>query len=97
MRLAFVYLPELLLIIDFHADAIFKHILNMLLAKDRLPVFIRRLNDLLKVRGVAPRDLDRRRCLCDMGEDSRQEAIRLNLGHIVLDSLLLGVEAEPHL
>ena len=66
----------------------------MLLAKDRLPVFIYHLNDLLKVRGVAPCDLDRGGCLSDVGEYPRQQAIRLYLGHIVLDRLLLGVEAH---
>lgn len=72
MRLALVYLPELFLIVNLNPDSILEHILNMLLAQDRLPVFIRSLNYLLKVRRMAPSDLNCGGRLSYMGKNSRQ-------------------------
>ena len=49
MRLAFVYLSELLLVVDLDADSVLEYVLNMLFAEDGLPIFIRSRYDLLKV------------------------------------------------
>lgn len=75
MRLALVYLSELFLVVDLDTDAILQHVLNMLLAYDSLPIIIRRLNNLLKVRGMTPGDLNCSGCLGHMRKDSRQQAI----------------------
>ena len=41
---------------------------------------------------MTPGDLDRRGCLGHMRKDSRQQAIGLYLGHVVLDGQLFWIE-----
>ena len=71
MRLAFIYLPELLLVVDLHPDAVLEHVLNMLLAKYSIAIVIRHLDNLLKVGRMAPSDLNSCRSLGHVREHSR--------------------------
>ena len=47
--LTLVDLPELLLIVDFDADAVLEHVLNVLLPLDLLPVFVFGCHNFLEV------------------------------------------------
>ena len=57
VRLTLVDHSELLLVVDFDADAVFEDVLDVLLAQHGLTVFILRSRHLLEVRRVTPGDL----------------------------------------
>ena len=59
VRLAFVDLPELFLVVYFDTDAVLQNVLDVLLADHCQAVFICRSDHLLKVRWMAPGNLDR--------------------------------------
>ena len=91
VRLALVYLAELFLVVDLHPDAVLKHVLNMLFAQDSIAIVICSLDNLLKVRRMAPGDLNSCRSLSYVREHPWQQAIRFYLSHIFLDYKLFWV------
>ena len=58
MRLALVDLPELFFIVDFYADPVLKHILDVLLLDYEGAVVVFRVEHFLEVLRVAPSHLD---------------------------------------
>jgi len=91
VSLSFVDLTELLLVIDFDANAILENVLNMLLALNQLAILIFTGYHFLEVRRMAPSDLNRSRCLSHMREDSGCQAVLLDDGHILFDDQLFWV------
>jgi len=92
VRLAFVDLPELLLVVHLHPDAILEHVLNVLATLHLVPVLVFNRDHFLEVRRVAPCDLDGGRSLRNVREDARSQTVLLNNRHVLLDGELLRVD-----
>ena len=94
MGLTFVDLAELLFIVDFDADTVLKHVLDVRFALHRLSgCLIFNCDYLLEVRGMGPCDLDCSRGLCNVSEHSLGQAVLLDQGHVIFDDLFVMVDS----
>jgi len=91
VSLSFVDLTELLLVVDFDANAVLENVLYMLFALNQLSILIFTCHNFLEVRWMTPSYLNCSRCLSDMREYSGCQAVLLDDSHILFDNQLLRI------